>query len=257
MPDSFASKTYDHEFGHSDHFHVIACTSSKLGPAILAHVKLKNLVNYDGSSGILSVRNATCCASVEFYNLMDSKQGMYAEMAKITNLSMMSGSCHPGSHFVIPNAPHLTALLQYAQAPEMNSNRTILIDYMTPDEAEKLFPTCRFDKNTGIDQYISRCVISPKVLLGKVLGGLGMWSKPYIAFLRRNFIRMEGRSYEQWRIDGENEVLRNEGQEDDGPSEEGRGSSDSVATRGEIRGEGHGDLVGGSSRDHEGSQTTP
>ena len=218
MPDAFLSKTYDHEFERSSEFRVVTTMPTKLGPAILAYVKLKDLVNYDGENGSLEVSNSTCCATVYHYPMMEAEAGKYVDEVQISSLSMMGRSCHPGSHFIVPRAPMLTALLQYAQAPSMedeyNRGRTSLIDYMTPIEAEALFTACDFSVNTEIDEYIGRCTIDPKVLYYRVGSGLGEWSKPYLRVMRNNLLRMEDLDHEQWRNVGQNEVPDWQGQTD-------------------------------------------
>lgn len=243
MPDAFLSKTYDHEFDRSAEFRVVTTMPTKLGPAILAYVKLKDLVQYDKENGSLEVSNSTCCATVHYYPMMEAEAGEYVDEVQISSLSMMSRSCHPGSHFIVPRAPMLTALLQYAQAPSMedefNKGRTSLVDYMTPAEAEALFTACDFSVNTEIDKYIGRCTIDPKVLYYRVGSGLGEWSKPYLRVMRNNLLRMEDLDHERWKNVGPHEVSVRQGQEDDGQTV-GQPASEPERPQGPLRNEGDG-----------------
>jgi hypothetical protein len=243
MPDSFTSKTFDHTFSRSSEFKVVTVMPSVLGPAILAYIKLGELVRYDDQTGVLEVFRSTCCASVSFYPMFESEDGVYADDVQVDSLNMMGRSCHPGSHFVAPNAPMLTALLQYAQAPSMEEKyaegRTSLITYMAPNQAGSLFPACDFTVNSEIDEYIGKCVIDPKVIYCKVGSGLGEWSKPYLRVMRNNLLRMEDLDHEQWGNVGQNAVPDWQGQADVFQADR-QSASEPERTQGELQVQGDG-----------------
>ena len=220
MPDSFSAKSFDTTFDRSNGFNAVTTTLSRLGPAVLAYIKLRNLIAF-GEDGLLRVEKSTCCATVSYNILRDTQKCEYATETVIDNLNMMSRSCHPGSHYVVPQAPYLTAFLQYAQAPEnsdgaQRDGNSLEVVYMTPEEAEILYQDVNFSQNAKIDSYIRSCVIDTSISFLRTKGGLGRWSTGFLATLRRNILEMEGSSYEQWTI-GQNEVPRDAGQKDDGP----------------------------------------
>lgn len=190
MPSSFTSDIFDKKFNRSEEFNVVSVRASKLGPAILAYVKLKSIVSFDDKTGFLTVPRSTCCATVSSYTLFRGENGLqYANECKLDNVSMMGRSCHPGSHYVVPKAPYLSALLQYAQAPTTDSKAEGLrIEYMNPDDGALIFQHANFDTNKIIDEYLSKCFVSPNVSYYKTRGGLGIWSREYLRQMRVNIL---------------------------------------------------------------------
>lgn len=221
MPDSFTSKTFDStlDFDRGDEdFHPISMLPTLYGPAVLAWIRLKNLVEVRG--GNIHIWHATCCASVTYSVLFDADGVRYADTTDLKDVSLISRSCHPGSHFVVPYAPYLTSLFHYALAPN-RSEKLLKFTYMHPDDAMVLFPDCDFTRNIAIDKFLARCTIDPKVQYYQTHGGLGSWTKPYIRQIRRNLIDLEDTDHEQWierpyQLFGrKDEVSGYAGQEDD------------------------------------------
>jgi hypothetical protein len=241
LPDSFTGKTFDKVFSRSAPFNVKAIEPTPLGPAILAWVRLKDLISYD-EDGQLTVTHSTCCASVSYRGFeSDEREGAreYAFDVDLDGLSMTSGSCHPGSHYVVPGAPYLSAFLQYAQAPG-NGNRSdrgirtrsdMQISYLTPDAGKLVFPYCDFTRNEEVDKYIRKCTVDLSVSYGKILGGLGRWSMPLLKDMRWNRVKMGDMDYEQYTIvrpDEESGHARQEDDSQDGGSPECSGDPGAV-----------------------------
>jgi hypothetical protein len=249
MPDSFSSKTFDKslDFNRDDgSFHPISMLPTLYGPAVLAWIRLKHLIGV--KNGQLEIKYATCCARVTYSVLFDAHGIRYADTTTLEDVSLTPRSCHPGSHFVVPYAPYLTAMFHYALAPG-RSEKLIRFTYMHPDEAMMLFPECDFTRNIVIDKFLSRCTIDPKVRYCNTHGGLGSWTKPYIRQIRRNLVDLEDTDHEQWiqrpyRLFGrENEVLGDAGQEDDG---QGVAIADGGQASVAVHREGYGSLQEGS-----------
>lgn len=232
MPDCFTSDILDYGFDRTEQLHVVTGIITKLGPAFLAFVKLGDLVTFGKDNYgqfILKVLRSACCATVSLVEF-EGEKTTFATMAKLDKLSFIARSCHPGSHVVIPQAPFLTSFLQYAQAPSINvkefrnkniyasyddvsveEDEQVLLPYMTPEEAEILFPSCDFSGNMLVDNFISKCAIDMNVSFSMVRGGLGRWSMPCLWKMRRNLI---GESH-----DRQSEVLGNADQEGHGESQ--------------------------------------
>jgi hypothetical protein len=191
MPDCFTSDTFDRGFNRSKGFNAVSMHPTSLGPAILAYIKLQDLISYDKNTGFLTVHTSTCCATISAYIGVRRDDGLiYVDECKIDNLRMIGRSCHPGSHYVAPKAPYLTALLQYAQATEREK---LEIEYMHPAEGEKVFPHANWDTNRAIDGYLGGCVIAPTVSFFKVRSGLGEWTRPYLRQMKINSILKGGK----------------------------------------------------------------
>jgi hypothetical protein len=193
-PDSFSSKSYDgnHEIYETEHDEkVVSSHWTEHGPALLVYLPLKTLIKIT-PEGYLTVDVSTFCATISY--LTFEKHGItYAKDATLDCLSLIARSCHPGSHYTVPQAPYLTALLQFAQAPNIDEDnnrereRSLEINqhYLSPWEAEMIFPTVPWDKNKEIDEFISKCVVND-VSFFKTFGGPGQWSIPYLRTLNRN-----------------------------------------------------------------------
>jgi len=194
MPDSFSAienSLYDNTGG----FRAVAARWHRYGPAIYGKVKLNNLIRYD-VDGVLRVECSTCCASVSFKILCESNGLEYVDVVTIDGMRLISRSCHAGSHFVAPEAPHLTALLQWAQSPDNNGEtertRTLLSSpYLHPDEGKIPFPEVNFESNREIDRFIRTCACHNKVSVFTVSAGLQEWAIPYLRKLRQNKISWE------------------------------------------------------------------
>lgn len=208
MPDSFCSKVFDNPIETDAEFKIAMVKHTKFGPAMLIYAPFGELISFDAETGYLEINAATYCARVSYYVLCESNGFKYADEVVIDSISSVSRSCHPGSHYIVPHAPHLTALLQYSQAPSLNDNRKLIITYLTPDEGEKLFPHCIFDTNKFVDDFVARCVVDDQVSFYKTLGGLGEWSSEILRRLRRNIL--EGNYY------GGHELLGDACKEDGG-----------------------------------------
>lgn len=205
MPDSFSSKSFDGQYdvdlATNDSKRILFAKSTHLGPAILVRMQLGDLLDYD-DNGLLDVKIGTFCAGVSFYIGFNNHKFKYAEDVVVNSLRFTSRSCHPGSHYVIPKAPYLTALVQYCQAPdskEVTDPRGLDgFIYTTPEQSELIFPNVDFDKNILADKYIANCVVSKEVSCYNVMSGLGDWSHEYLRQLRLNRLVMEKKSYEQY-----------------------------------------------------------
>lgn len=207
MPDCFASKTFDEQLDRPDEFKLISMKATKFGPAILAMVKFNRLIDLN-DDGMAYVESATCCASVSFTVLLDADGLRYADNTSIDGIRLISQSCHPGSHFVIPNAPYFTSLLHYSLAPEWDLEKNELrhegrnlgrFTYMTPWEASDLFDNCDFTDNLQFDIFLAKCAIGADSTYCKVHGGLGKWARPYIKHMRNNLLQINDLEYQQWR----------------------------------------------------------
>lgn len=221
MPDCFSSKTFDISMDRDKSFHLISMLPTRYGPAVLADVKLREIFNV--SNGKITIDNATCCASITYTILLDKDGLRYADTADIEGLRLISRSCHPGSHFVVPMAPYLSSLLHYALAPQDKkiadyySAVEMNFEYMHPDDAQSLF-NCDFSMNLSIDKFVSRCYISSTVRCTNTSGGLGRWAFPYIRKIRRNILH-RGEDHEQWII-RPYEIFGQQSKEDGGDKEE-------------------------------------
>lgn len=203
MPDSFTSRTFEMSFDRDKRFRAVAIKPSPLGPAVLAYIKLSSLVNFDEKTGFLKVPVSTCCASVSYLIMFTDDAGMsYAEDVQLDRLNMIHRSCHPGSHYAVPKAPYLTALLQYAQAPDTGDHRLwrrgdspdqrqVTIEYATPEQAEQFFQQCDFSPNGIIDRYLGTCVIDQSTTYYRIKGGLGEWARSYLRQMRHNLLLKE------------------------------------------------------------------
>lgn len=226
MPDAFASKVFDvkPQFSHGDDFQPVMIKPSKWGPAILAHVQLKEIIKFDKETGNLLVPRSTLCARTSFYGKTFSDSGIiFATDIVLDGVSTIARSCHPGSHYSIPGAPYLTALLQYAQAPIKGGRRHsvvstresyMLLQYSTPEEAHQIYPRWNYKQNEEIDKYLSSCVVNADVSWWNLNGGVGKWAQPYLTQLRRNVFLKEHER--EQKIAGRHEVPGNASEENDG-----------------------------------------
>jgi hypothetical protein len=129
--------------------------------------------------------------------LFDRNGLRYADKTDINNLELINRSCHPGSHMVVPMAPYLSALLQYAAAPRIGE-KSLALRFLSPQHAEVLFSDYDFTDNIELDRYVSRCTIDPKSSFFRRNAALDKWSDWYIRRLRRNIIAMEDHNVEDW-----------------------------------------------------------
>jgi hypothetical protein len=224
MPDCFTSKTFDNVFDRDRQFRAVSMEATERGPAILAVVKLKDLISFDKDHGFLTIENATCCATISYYVICEENGLTYANEVSLDSLAMPTGSCHPGSHYVIPDAPYLTAILQYAQAPEReyqgrrggwHHNKQLEIVYAAPDEGKAIFPQHDYHCNRIVDSYVARCAVHKDVSFARIDGAIGKWAWPFLKGLRRNIVNIKEASYERW-TEQAYEIPRHAGQENDG-----------------------------------------
>lgn len=200
MPDCFASKTFQAQYDQKDglgkqySYKVLGAVPSENGPAILISIELGNVIGFN--AGILTVLRQSICASVSYWTrrgLRDSKgeRADYAIDVSLDNLNFNS-SCNPGSHVVVPMAPHLTALLQYATSPDDAGKCTIIknLSYMAPERGMALFPEIDFGRNVVVDNYIATCAVDPRVRYGVECPGVQAWAAPCLLRLRLNRLQM-------------------------------------------------------------------
>jgi hypothetical protein len=191
MPDSFNPKTYE-QMNVPKEFRIVFSKPSPFGPALLCYVKLKHLIGF--KRGYLGIVHSTFCANVSYYKLFSRDDGLtYVDDVVLDSITDIRRSCNPNSHFTVPKAPYLTAMLQYAQAPNHTDGRVSVYSlmYSAPEDAEKVYSQCDFSDNIEIDEYVSKCVINPEVRVSKLSAGLDVWGDPYIKTLRRNAFLME------------------------------------------------------------------
>lgn len=194
MPDAFTSKSFDGIptfTSDSNELHVLRCKRTEFGPAILAITKLSDLIHFDGHY-IHAHKNAIC-ATVSYRNFVTENQIDIVDDVSLERISFGGGSCHPGSHLVVPKAPHLTALMQWQKAPRNNEYQELseVITYMDPLMCEMEFEGVDFSENEKIDALISHCIVEPSVSAYNVIGGLGEWAAPILKSLRNNALRKE------------------------------------------------------------------
>lgn len=225
MPDSFTSKTYDFIKTVSS-YEVISIVPSEYGPAVLAYVPLFAFVRLVGN-GLVMANRSTFCASVSAYRKTIGKH-RYAFEADLNDLTLRLASCNPMSHYVVPEAPHLTALLQQAQASEHDR---IEMAYVSPFDLAigGLFPDCRFDRNREVDSYLSRCVLNQSIPLRCGSTGVLPWARPYVRRMRQNLIDIQEHDYGSW-SEREDDLFGGSGQENGGATE-------FRAERGRVQGE--------------------
>jgi hypothetical protein len=205
-PDAFASSTFDNTQDLNDTigkattaYKTVAVRPTKNGPAILIVTKLKELIQFDSGTGFLTVQRRSVCASVSYQVKFDLKDGRgnpldYAHNVTLKALNF-SASCNPGSHLVVPDAPYLSALLQYAASPkEGGSNSKIIkrVTYLTPDEGVAAFLGYDFSANRSVDGYIASCAAHPGVRYHHNSEGVGDWVVGYLNRLRHNRYTLEG-----------------------------------------------------------------
>jgi hypothetical protein len=186
MPDAFTSKSFDRSFNRSKEFDVISMIHSEYGPAILAEVPLRVLISYT-DKGIIEGKDVTICAKVSYYNFVEENGIQFVDKIDIENLNLIHSSCHPGSHFVVPQAPHLTSILQYSQSSYRDVSPDVL--YVSPDDGEKLFPQWTWKMNSVVDNFVRSCVIENNVSYFKLSGGLGKWASPILRNMRNNALK--------------------------------------------------------------------
>lgn len=195
MPSAFNSRTFEVRFDRPKQFNAVMAKPSKWGPAILVYINLDELIKFS-KKGLLTVPHSTICAGVSSYPLFTGDDGLiYLTDVVLDDVRMSHRSCHPGSHYSAPKAPYLTALLQYAQAPHVKKDtrddKRTLIEYASPEEAEKIFPACDFTSNRWIDNFLGTCAVNPKVSYFKLTSGPGSWARDYLKDLRHNILLKE------------------------------------------------------------------
>lgn len=220
-PDSFASNTFDKEFdmgescgSHTDKFRAVDVVPSPSGPAIIISLRLGNLISFDNTEGTLTVLRDSCCATVTYQTKLGLKiDGGVGRADHAINVSLkhlnFSSSCNPGSHIVVPDAPYLSALLQYAGSPSEFGDRErhqIIknLSFYRPDEAKALFPGFDFSPNQAIDRYIASCAVNPDVKFYHTSSGIGEWVIKYLRQMRLNRLAMlDAPSWDVLSMDGQ------------------------------------------------------
>jgi hypothetical protein len=213
-PDSFASSVLDVKFDHSLAFDVLGCRISPIyGPVVTAQCKLERLFSIDGLGNLHPKTNAVC-ASINAVNLIEANGVTYADKVTIKGFNF-GGSCHPSSHYVVPEAPHISALLQYQKAPKLNHYtgsgsswdatnlddlaKKMIIDFMTPDEGQDLFPFENWGLNGAIDSLVKRLPCEATTSFYNTLGGLREWAAEPLKMMRRNALQKGDVLYESIR----------------------------------------------------------
>lgn len=190
LPQAFASVGYDSDYEVSSKVTVYANDFSlKHGPVVLFSTPLSELIGFHSKTGRLTITASAFCANVSYY-LREYNGANYGDAVVINRLSFVGKSCNPGSHFVVPGAPTLTALLQYNQAPSLSDKireETFYsgYKYLTPDEGAALFPDWTWGSNSRVEEYIQKCWVGD-VSYFNTFGGLGEWSQPFLRTLRLN-----------------------------------------------------------------------
>jgi hypothetical protein len=197
MPDSFMSSVFDNDHSEtSSEFKVITIKPTENGPAVLARVELSDILElntkpmvemFNGHYSSFTTDKAAICASTEFYPLIEDNGAYYTDKVDIVRLNFMHGSCNKRSHIVVPKAPYLTALLQYTQSPNRDTELIFDRKYLSPQEGHDIFPEIDFSLNVAIDQYVSQGIVNPAVSFYNRMA-LGDWALPLLRQMRRNAI---------------------------------------------------------------------
>ncbi len=191
LPNAFASKTYDREFDLDETgFKLITADfHPQLGIVLLLITKLKHLIDWKGD--LLNVHISTFCAGVSFYEKRSENGLIWADEVVLDSLTSIHRSCHPGSHYIIPRSPSLTALLQFVQAPDTSDadddrlgRQLFNFTYLLPIEGENLFPTARWSGNELIEDYVKQCPADVSIF--RTVGGPGQWAKDVLRCLSLN-----------------------------------------------------------------------
>jgi hypothetical protein len=105
---------------------------------------------------------------------------------------MFTSSCNAASHVSVPNAPHLTAYLQFAKAPDADDQIKAKVvecfNFVDPDTAGAIYPDIDFSLNSKADLFIRTCPAGDEVRVRGDLSALGAWARPYLRRLRVNQI---------------------------------------------------------------------
>jgi len=169
-PDCFMSRVFDHQA--LDNEEIVGSAPTRNGPAFLAYLSLSSLMDIndtdlEDNGGVLEIHNGAYCARTSYYNLRTLSVDLngkvctvygdtqFATEADIHGLSMISRSCNAGSHFIIPQAPFLTALVHLRQGMELDNG----LEYLTSKECENLFPQVDFSKNLVVDNYVKNTTV--------------------------------------------------------------------------------------------------
>lgn len=208
MPDSYTSKVFDggDNIEHAGiDYKINSVVASSWGPAVLMRVKLGSLVSYQ-TTGNLVVHAKSCCADVSYYgksniSVDNTDKKFDVALDVVINKLKFFGSCNPGSHVVIPGAPFLSAIVQYAAAPQESGIDVVSgVDtsavYLDPWEVSHIFPTLNLSINKLVDNYIGKCAIDRSIRRSSSLASLGAWAVPYLRQMRINNLLMEEPDYE-------------------------------------------------------------
>ena len=196
LPNAFASKTYDRKFTFNERtFNLITMDfHPQLGIVLLLTTKLGNLINW--KDRFLNVKVSTFCAAVSFYKRESENSLYWADEVVLDELNAIGRSCHPGSHYIIPRSPSLTALLQFAQAPDISDSdddclgrQLFNFTYLSPIEGERLFPTANWNRNEVVEEYIKQCPADVSIF--RTVGGPGQWAKLVLRQLSLNKFQFE------------------------------------------------------------------
>jgi hypothetical protein len=203
MPDCYSSKTFDWGYGsilgaQVNGYKVITVAESQYGPAVLISIRLGELLSVDSCGGV-SISRSSICASVSYANYgelkhTDGNKYTHAREVTIDGLNF-TRSCNAGSHVVVPQAPHLTALLQWDRTPSTSGRADLAViarqlGYISPSQAELVFPGVKFGRNCFADTVVSTLCVSEKVRYTADMVGLGEWVVPYLRTLRTNHLRL-------------------------------------------------------------------
>lgn len=214
-PGCYTSDTFDKIFEHenilsSKDFECVAMTPTNQGPVFFMKIPIKHLLKlqYDLKikRNLIEVIYSAFCASIEIdilniqhdFPLGDKAAHIegYANKVRLTSMRLSGRSCHGGSHLIVPNAPHITALLQNRSAPDNSDESRVAGRYGRPfeEEVSHIFPTASWGNNHIYDQIISEGFVcnggtnSAELTIFSKKECIGDWAIPYLRKLARNLI---------------------------------------------------------------------
>jgi hypothetical protein len=236
-PYSYVSETFDNVFEkdpgeNRKGYRCVAMLPTNQGPAFYITAPLRTLINLDFNKFLnrhrVSVSSSAFCAAIEFDELnLGKNEGSfliegYADKVRLLSMSLVSRSCHGGSHLIVPGAPYLTALLQINSAPgdtiffqEELQDKRVAARYGRPwiEETGALFPEVNWDRNTSVDMLISESYVErsrykisdEENTKGKTLSlqdiivfphreCVGRWAHPFLKTFTHNILTPLGES---------------------------------------------------------------
>lgn len=218
-PSCYSSSVYDNMFEkdpgtYPRAYRCIAVKDTNMGPVFYINAELGALVDLNHVSAIkryqITPRSSAFCARIEYdhanakpENSLRTLVEHYANNVRLVSMTLVSESCHGGSHLVIPGCPTLTALLQYRSAPGDNSfysesrERRVAARYVRPfsNEVDAIFPV-DWGSNEALEMILSECFVGRwqpfledhSIRCFPYKSCIGRWAMPYLRNLTHNIL---------------------------------------------------------------------